>query len=34
MTLMKWRNKYVLYSASGKVMLITTSKNIAERMMQ
>lgn len=34
MTLMKWRNKYVLYSDGGKVMIITTCKDIAERMMQ
>jgi len=34
MQIVRWRNKWVVYDDNGKVVIITTLKRIAERMMQ
>jgi hypothetical protein len=34
MKLVQWRNKWVLYDDNGRVVVITTIKRIAERMMR
>lgn len=34
MKLLQWKNKWVVYDDNGKVVVITTLKSIAERMMQ
>jgi hypothetical protein len=34
MKLVQVGNKWVLYNSNGKVVIITTTKRIAERMMQ
>ena len=34
MKLVQWRNMWVVYDDNGKVVVITTVKRIAERMMR
>ena len=34
MRIVQWRNKWVLYDANGKVIIITTLKSICERMVK
>ena len=34
MKLLQWKNKWVVYDDDGKVVVITTTRRIAERMMQ
>ena len=34
MRLLQWKNKWVVYDDDGKVVVITTTRGIAERMMK